>query len=106
MGYVFLGIALIQGFVGWQWINYLEKTSPTLSNYLILWSLEFWYALLFLVQADYGDTEESQHVVLQYLVGKGKIRDFAMEHFLKLSYLFGGLLTLHYAFCFYFLYYK
>jgi len=66
--------------------------------------MELFYIAFFALQVDFGDTEDSKHIVLQYMIGKSKFTEKLIDKGSSLSILAGIMLLIDYGICLYFMF--
>lgn len=77
------GILLVAALHLFTGLHFLAKVSERpwmLYEQALFYGANVLFIILFLAQADFGDTVDSHHVVLQYVIGKNSISEWAKQY--------------------------
>ncbi len=69
--HIFTGLHFLATVSGRPWLAYEQ---------FLFYGANVLFIILFLAQADFGDTVDSHHVVLQYVIGKNALSEWAKQH--------------------------
>lgn len=93
-GLIVLTVVVAQIVICLLFINKMD--THRFGDLLIFGLALIFFTGFFLFQADFGDTPESEHIVLQYVIGKNDFTEYCKQNWFMLSTPFGvGLLVMY-----------